>query len=232
MEYTTHGSIAKISYFDREGNAAAIDGVYGKRSKYNAYGDIELETWLDADGRPTTCRDGYAKILYEYEYDQGDVIYDFVSNIQSRTEESEKHCEYYQDVFGRPAASENGSWGKSIVYYPVSFFHEETFIDWNGEPVDTSDGYAIYDYETDEKENIIWEGYFDKYHAATNCLKGYSSIERGFDEEGRVISERYLDRYDKLVNNPDGVAMWSGYYDDNGDLILQIFCDQDRNPVE
>jgi hypothetical protein len=116
----------------------------------------------------------------------------------------------------------------------VTRVREVTFVNAEGRPVTTTDGYAIMEYELDENGNITWEGYYDSIHAQVNCADGYSSVERGYDAEGRIISERYLNRYNKLTNNLEGVAGWNGYYSSNGELIITSRYDQERNqlPIE
>ena len=128
-------------------------------------------------------------------------------------------------------AAKNGAWGKTDLYYPVTRVHEALFVDQNGQPVNTTEGYAILEYEEDENGNRVWEGYFDAIHAQVNCADGYSSVERTYDDEGRLVAERYLDRYNKLTNNKDGVAGWNGYYDGDGDLVITSRYDQNRNPI-
>ena len=78
---------------------------------------------------------------------------------------------------------------------------------------------------------MVWEGYYDSYHASAICTGGYSSVERGYDGEGRLISERYLDRNNKLTNNSDGVAGWNGYYTPDGELVVNSRYDMNRKPV-
>ena len=115
-----------------------------------------------------------------------------------------------------------------MLFYPVTRIHEVTYIDQNGQPVMTTDGYAILQYEEDEFGNRTWEGYLDEIHAPVNCPLGYAGLEIGYDEQGRRISERYQDRYNNLTNNKYGVAGWNGYYDDEGQLVITSCYDQDR----
>ena len=143
----------------------------------------------------------------------------------------EKYFSYYLDEVGEKCAANNGAWGISQVYYPVTRVHEVTFLDESSKPVTTTDGYAIYEYELDANGNVAWEGYYDSIKARVNCLDGYSSVERSYDSEGRLVSERYLDRYNKLTNNSEGVAGWNGYYTVDGTLVVTNRYDKDRNPV-
>ena len=143
----------------------------------------------------------------------------------------EKYFLYYLDVNDQRCAAKNGAWGVSTLYYPVTRVHQVSFLDENGKPVTTSDGYAVLEYEEDENGNRTWEGYYDSLGAQVNCAAGYSSVERGYDGEGRLISERYLDRYNKLTNNVNGVAGWNGYYDSEGTLVITNQYDQNRTAV-
>ena len=218
MDYNSFGEVSLIRYYDAEEDAVMVDGAYGIRSDYNGYGNIELKTWLGADGEAMTNQEGYASIRYDYDL--------------SNSEQVEKYFEYYQDTEGNAAAASNGAWGRSILYYPVTRIHEVTYTDQDGNPAMITDGYAVYQYEMDEHENIIWEGYFDEMSVPVNCSDGYASVEREFDEEGRLISERYLDRYNKLTNNNEGVAGWNGYYNDEGELVISNRYDQDRKTLQ
>ena len=214
-EYTSRGQVSLEMYFDADGNALAVDGVYGKT--YSAFAKLEKETWLDQNGNPTVTKDGYASKLYDYDL--------------SDSRRVEKYFCYYLDQNDCFCAAQNGAWGISTLYYPVTRVYEVTFLNANGDPLTTTDGYAILEYEADEYGNVVWEGYYDSYHASAICTGGYSSVERGYDGEGRLISERYLDRNNKLTNNSDGVAGWNGYYTPDGELIINNRYDQDRKTV-
>ena len=218
MDYNSFGKATLIRYYDSEENAVMVDGVYGIRSDYNGYGNVELKTWIGANGEPMINQAGYASVRYDYDL--------------SNSEQVEKNFEYYQDTNGNAAAALNGAWGCSTLYYPATRIHEVTYFDQNGDPVMTTDGYAIFQYEMDEHGNIVWEGYFDEMSAPVNCSDGYASVERGYDEEGRLISERYLDRYNRLTNNNEGVAGWNGFYNDEGELVISNSYDQDRKTLQ
>ena len=194
-----------------------MNGVYGESMEYSSYGKLALQTWLDADGDPSMNENGYAMIRYDYDL--------------SSSQNVERYYEYYLDEAGEPTKANNGAWGMRTFYYPVTRIHTVTFIDRDDNPVVTTEGYAIMEYEEDEYGNCTWEGYYDEIGAQTNCKAGYSSVERGYDFEGRLISERYLDRYNKLTNNADGVAGWNGYYNSDGELVITSIYDQDRNPI-
>ncbi len=212
-EYTGRGQVALENYYNADGSAAAVDGAYGVSRTYTAFGRLESETWLGADGEPTETAEGYATILYDYDL--------------SNSTRVEKYYRTYQDVNGQACAAANGAWGMSVLYYPAARVYEVTFLDAQGEPMDTSDGYAILEYEEDEYGNRVWEGYYDKQHGQAECLDGYFSKESTYDNAGRLVAERYLDRYNKLTNNAQGVAGWNGYYDADGNLVITSRYDKD-----
>jgi hypothetical protein len=216
-EYTSRGKVSLIRYLDAEGNGTMVKGVYGIKSDYNSFGNLEKETWLDQDGRAALNEDGYASIQYDYDLSDSSKV--------------EKYYSVYLDETGAPTMAKNGAWGITELYYPVTRIHTVTYIDDAGEPVVTTDGYAILEYELNDQGNRVWEGYYDAAYAQTNCADGYSNVERGYDQEGRLISERYVDRYNKLTNNKNGVAGWTGRYDENGELIITSCYDKNRNPV-
>ncbi len=207
-----------MRYYNSDGSPAEVDGCYGISRTYNAYGNKETESWLDADGNPMVTAEGYATARYDYDLSESDTV--------------ERYYETYLDADGNPVQAANGSWGRNTLYYPVTLVHQITYVDENGEPVITSEGYAIYEYEEDEHGNRTWEAYYDEQYAPINTEEGYSSIEREYDGQGRVVSERYLDRYNKLINNTDGVAGWNGYYDENGELVITNQYDQNREAIE
>ena len=218
MEYTSRRDVSLIHYFDDEEKPTAVEGVYGIRNDYNGYGNIELKTWLDQSDLPVDSGFGYAEVSYDYD------LNDF--------EQVDLYYEYYRDEEGAPTQANNGAWGRNTLYYPVTGTFDITYMDQAGNPILTTDGYAVYEYKVDENDNVTWEGYLDELGAAVNCSAGYSSIEYGYDEEGRLISERRLDRYNKLVNNEYGVAGWNGYYDEFGNLVISNMYDQDRKSVD
>jgi len=216
-EYTSRNKVSMIRYYDGEGNGAQVNGVDGLSKEYNSYDNLDLETWLDGNGQPAMNDDGYASIKYDYDLSNSNTV--------------ERYYQVYLDAEGNPVEAKNGAWGQTMLYYPATRVHKATFIDQNEEPVVTSEGYAVLEYEEDENGNRVWEGYYDEVGAQINCNAGYSSVEREYDGEGRLISERYLDRYNKLTNNVDGVAGWNGYYDAEGNLIVNSRYDQDRNQL-
>ena len=216
-EYTSRGQVSLEQYHSADGTPCAVNGAYGIRSDYSAFAKLERETWLDAEGAPTETKDGYAAILYDYDL--------------SNSQRVEKYFSYYLDKNGEPCAAANGAWGISTLYYPVTRVHEVTFLDADGNPVTTADGYAVMEYEQDDNGCVTWEGYYDSMRVPVNCAAGYASVERGYDSEGRLISERYLDRYNKLTNNAEGVAGWNGYYTPEGELVVSSRYDQDRKAL-
>ena len=143
----------------------------------------------------------------------------------------EKYTATFLDVSYTPCAAKNGAWGISTLYYPASLVHEVTYLDEDGEPMKSTDGYAILEYEEDSSGNRVWEGYYDEYHTAANCAEGYSSKESTYDSSGRLTGERYLDRFNKLTNNKDGIAGWNGYYDADGNLVITSMYDKDRSAI-
>ena len=193
-----------------------MNGVYGVKREYNAYANLERETWLDAYGHPTENEEGYAIKLYDYDLSNSDTV--------------ECYYETYLNAAGVPTKARNGAWGMTMLYYPATLVHTISYIDENGEPIVSTKGYAILEYEEDEFGNCVWEGYYDAVHAQINCVDGYASVERSYDEYGRLIAERYLDRYNKLTNNAEGFAGWNGYYEDD-QLVITNRYDQDRNSL-
>ena len=217
-EFTSLGEVSLVRYYDANRNGMAVGGAYGIMREYNAYGNLETETWLGQDGNPAANEEGFARIFYDYD----------LSNIT----DVEKYYQYYQDAAGEPTAAENGAWGMTMLFYPITRIHEVTYIGQDHKPMMTADHYAIYKYETDENGNQSWEGYFDELDAPTDNAAGYSTVTREFDSEGRLIGERYQDRYNKLANNEEGVASWNGYYDEEGNLVVTNRYDKDLQPVE
>jgi YD repeat-containing protein len=204
-------------YYAFDGRPAAVHGSFGIRSTYTAFGRLESETWLDGEGNAAVNGDGYAGVLYDYDL--------------SNSSQVEKYFRYYVGTDGTPCAASNGAWGMSVLYYPATLIRKVTFLDARGEPVVTSEGYAILEYEDDVNGNRVWEGYYDDLYAQTECLDGYSSKECDYDSNGRLISERYMDRYNRLTNNAQGVAGWRGYYDPDGNLVITSIYDQNRNAL-
>ena len=172
---------------------------------------------MDEKGDPTLNSDGYAAVTYEYDLTNASKV--------------EKYLRFYLDVNDEPCAANNGAYGVSILYYPVTLVHEVTYLDEDGKPANTADGYAMLQYEEDSEGNRTWEGYFDKYGGQANCDEGYSSKECDYDSAGRLIGERYQDRYNKLTNNAEGVAGWNGYYDTEGNLIITSKYNQDKEAL-
>lgn len=195
-----------------------VDGAYGVRREYNAYGNLEKETWLGQNGDPVCNEEGYASIFYDYDL--------------SNSVEVEKYYQYYLDSADEPTSDKYGAWGKFSLYYPITRIHEITFIDQAHKPVMTAEHYSIFKYETDENGNESWAGYFDDMDIPVDNAYGYSTVTREFDGEGRLISERYQDRYNKLANNENGVASWNGYYDEEGNLVITNRYDKDLQSVE
>ena len=216
-EFTSRGDISLIRYYDENRNSYQVNGTFGMRKDYNAYANLERESWLDEDGTPMLNNDGYASIWYDYDLSDS-------ANV-------EKKYQYYYDAAGEPIAAKNGAWGVYYLYYPITLIHNEIYIDQNKNPVMIDKQYAILKYQLDENGNRIWEWYYDESNIPTNCADGYFSVERQYDNEGRLISERYVDRYNKLTNNTDGVAGWNGYYDEDGKLVITNRYDKDLNQI-
>ena len=107
------------------------------------------------------------------------------------------------------------------VYYPVTRIHTVTFLGEDEEPVMTTDGYAILEYEEDENGNRTYEGYYDTIKAPINCAEGYASVERGYDGEGRLIL--HVDRNGNRIRttyNVDGNPVMETGTDRNGENTI------------
>ncbi len=216
-EYTGRGQVSKEQYFDANGNPALVNGACGIATDYTPFGNIEKETWLDADEQLVRNSEGYASVRYEYDLTNASRV--------------EKITKFYLDENGDPCAADNGAWGVLTLYYPAGRVHEVTFLGENGDPTNSKDGYAILEYEEDENGNRVWEGYYAQDHSQVNCAEGYFSKESEYDSEGRLIAERYLDFHNKLTNNAEGTAGWNGYYDAEGNLVVTNRYDQERKAL-
>ena len=120
-----------------------FNGVYGIRMEYNAYANLEYESWLGEDGNPALNDEGYATIWYDYDLSDSDNV--------------EKYYQYYKDESGNPIAAKNGAWGTFYLYYPITLIHNLTYIDQYGNPVMIDLNYATLKYQendhSDEKQS-------------------------------------------------------------------------------
>lgn len=185
-----------IFYYDDKGKPVNTPLFgFGKRSEYNGEGKIHKITYLNNLNEPMVTDIGYASVVYSYYSDES-----------QQTDKVE--YEYYFDALGEPIALALGEYGVHKEYDNDGNNSVITYLDRNGNPTITNEGYTTIKRTFFANNYIETERYYDingKPYNIGERQYGTQKIDSGkekpLDENGNVsISiKNILDRFPKLV---------------------------------
>ena len=231
--------VTSQTYVDASGNTVIADdkGYATERFSYTDDWKVAATEYLDPDGNPVNCLDGYAQVRYAYR-----------SGLKMRTE--------YLDADGKPVLGpegyarqesyiENGKYQNTWEYdtegNPVNLHHiweyndpdrpglltGEGWYDTEGNPAIGPDGFARAEYRY-RKTLLLFTGYYGtEGEPVENIQKGYAILEYTL-EHNRYSELNYYDASGNLVPGPDGYARCVfTYIGDDPNVRRQMFYNVD-----
>jgi hypothetical protein len=204
--YDAAGNISESALFDENGNPTlGSEGFHRIINKLDN-GHIIRTEFHSTDGKLTAINGGYAAI--ERQYDPRG------SEIQTS----------YFGIDNRPVP--NRSEGFATKQILVDLCGRETdawFLDKNGHPVRSNQGYSHIKKTYDDNNNVSEETYLDEKKQPIRSVGGYAHVMRQFDRNRNIIDERYFDEQGRPLLLNDTYARHTSRYDDHNALVEEAF---------
>lgn len=127
--YNEQGKKEKVLYYDELNNPICSIEGFGKKYEYNEEGRIKQITYLDEFGNPMITDNGYAIVLRSFYSSDG-------------PENGKIEKEFYFDTQGEPIALRLGQYGIYHIYNEAGENTGLTYLDANGNPMETKKGYS------------------------------------------------------------------------------------------
>lgn len=167
-------------------------GQYGLQREYNEANECISYTYLNREGKPMNISSGIGTVRQEYD------------------ELHRRIKEMYYAVSGEQVTNGSKVWGQAFTYYssdeaakgeaepeeakPSWLIETVTYLDKDGIPMESRDGYAVVRRFYDENKRTGRECFYDaEGQQAANKLGAYGQ-DYTYDELGRQITCTYLDR--------------------------------------
>lgn len=202
-------------YYDLDGNPVARSlGNYQTRYTYDNLGrSIKIE-YFDAVGSPVLIQYGYAAVQYKRNY-QGYIT-----------------RETYYDVDGAPIMIPSHYAILEKDYNKTgTLLISQRYLDTAGRPVESIDGYASFNREYNDLNQIICEEYYDEEGQLVLLPQGYAVIEKEYDANGNIAVQRYLDVDHHPILLSSGYAEIHRTFNEKKQVIREEYYDTDGKPV-
>ena len=205
-KYTTRGQVTQRVYYDENDQKIDVESL-GYATLINEYYSWRLQDsyYLDANGEPANCADGYHKVLYGYDANR------------------KVNAETYEDLGGNRVATVKG-------YSKISYDNDEngnhlriTYLDPEDQPFVMEDGYDEIQYEYDETLKCEERYYLGGEPVLTS--KGYHKITYTYNANNKVITTAYygLDGAPILIH--EGYSAKTNLYTRYGDIAATLYTD-------
>ena len=181
--YDNEGRVIQDSYFDENGVpvCSRYDG-YAKKYEYYEEGKIKKITYLDAAGQPMNTGLGYSSIVFIY--------HNSLDNQNGKVE-----YEFYYDNNNRLVSADKGQYGVHKKYDADGNNDVIIYLDAEGKPAPTSEGYTVVKRTFYPNNYIETERFFDSEERPFAINGDYYGIRRSAD------GITYLDKNGKELFN-------------------------------
>lgn len=153
-----NGRVVEKRYLDANGYPVArYENFHGLSYEYDE--TSTMITYLDVEGNPIICSDGYSTIV--------------------RTQvDGRAYDDFFYDLNGQQVQCSGGYYGLRRGYNAEGQNISLAFLDKDGHAVCTSSGYAIMTYQRDMNGNVVGKQYFDTDGNPKALSKGQYGIKR------------------------------------------------------
>lgn len=167
------GRVVEERYLDANGYPVArYENFHGLSYEYDETSTVI--TYLDVEGNPIICSDGYSTIV--------------------RTQvDGRAYDDFFYDLNGQQVQCSGGYYGLRRGYNAEGQDISLAFLDKDGHAVCTSSGYAIMTYQRDMNGTVVGKQYFDTDGNPKALSKGQYGIKRSgkanilLDRNGNVM---------------------------------------------
>jgi hypothetical protein len=238
------GNVTSTSYVNIEGVVTdAIDMGYAtvQRTR-NAEGRIIEEFYLDAEENPVKRYDDYCGIAYEYGNGTVKITYlgddgipmmrsaGYATIVRTVDDSGRAIDDYYYDLNMQPVSC-NGYYGQYREYDSNGQNNSVTYLDWDGQPVCSTVGYARKRYDRDDLGTVTAEHYFDVQGNPAKAPLGQYGERYQRDENGQIIQVTYLDADGNPAPTSVGYTILKRSYHRDGTADTDMYFDADGNPI-
>ena len=202
--------VVEERYLDANGDPVARYGdYYGLSYEYNETGTVI--TYLDAEGNPIMCSDGYSTIVRTL--------------VDGRESD-----DFYYDLNRQQVQCSGGYYGTHREFNTEGQNTSLTFLDKDGHAASTSSGYAIKTYQRDMDGTIVSEQYFDtEGNPARSLLGQYGELYQR-NEQGYIGQITYLGADGKPTPTNAGYTILKRTYHRDGTADTDMYFDANGNP--
>ena len=204
-------------YYDAAGNPIEQEaGYYAVLSSYNELGQKVKITYLNKHHNPTVISTGYS-IAKQFYNDNNQL---------------ERVLLY--DIHEEAIQTSPFGYGYELEYNEAGKRSKVIFLDSNGEPLITSQGFAIqvFEYYRVGNTNCEYLFYCDEEEQPIALSQGQFGIRREYDEYGRTSKITYLDANRQALSIIKGYAIIEYTWYDDDTIRTELYFDQNGNPVK
>lgn len=248
LEYDSEGYVTCIRYAGFQNVRVGDDNnIYGITYKRDDKGRIVEEAYLGKDDAPKATRWGMGKKRFYYdekdnwvkaEYltiddapalDDTDgcciyvLQYDQYNNLTQVFFKDEKGNAMYPKKYGIAGALD--------VFDDQGLVTRSVYLDADGNPMYSSEGYAITQYKYDEYGYCSEGSFFDAEGNPVLSKGGYHRITFLNDEKGNYLELWTYDLEGNLIVTNSESAGMVNTYDSVGNMLSQMYYDANRMPV-
>ncbi len=211
---TPAGRTVKVTNFDESGRAVrGGTWVAGWVAVNDPDGRPLEKSYFGPDGKPTFCKEGYAREVMAYN-ERGDMV----------------SWEGF-DAEGRPARNNAGYARMTCAYDGRGRRTEEAYFDPAGRPTPHKNGYARKVMHYDSDVRVTAEEYFDAEGRPVRCRDGYARVTFAHDLGGHVIEASYFGPDGRPTWHKKGYAVLRRTYDPRGNVLTRTALAPDGRPV-
>lgn len=205
-----NGRVVEERYLDANGDSVARYGnYYGLSYEYDETGTVI--TYLDAEGNPIMCSDGYSTIVRTL--------------VDGRESD-----DFYYDLNRQQVQCSGGYYGTHREFNTEGQNTSLTFLDKDGHTASTSSGYAIRTYQRDIDGTIVGEEYFDTEGNPARSLLGQYGESYQRNEQGYIGQITYLDADGNPAPTNAGYTILKRTYHRDGTADTDMYFDANGNP--
>ncbi len=213
-EFDTLGRVTALTYFDENGSPCPIpnEGWAGWRTEFK--GNAETTFYLDSNGKPTRCKEGWAGITVEN---------DNFGNPLSRS---------FFAPDGSPISDNDGCFSFHATYDGKGRRTATRYFDNDGKYVPAPPNF-IYGFleEYDERDNLAKQSNLGPNGEVCACKDGVASIVSIWNENNKLAKRVSSDAKGvPVVPVADGYAVMLRQYDED-ENVFTFYCDAEDKPM-
>ncbi len=190
-----------------------INGVCTIKYEYNAYNNLELESYYNSENIRVNNTQGISAIKHNYDNRQRLISYSFLdindsiknnklgysTIVYELNENSSVISESYFDKNNKPVLGPENYHKKEIQWNEMDLYESVFFYDIEGNLTEDSDGFAVYEYHRAKSGLISLESFYDKFcnlkddnsgaaeiHYAS-YLNGLYYLDKRINSKGEVL---------------------------------------------